>query len=432
MRIFGQKNEHSSTDHASSAAQTAFTATLTKTGTCAPDTPSPSRLLNLPGELRNEIYTHVARNQDAVRLSEGQIMLPALGGVCKKIRAEMRSIFEQEVVSNSTMDIDIEARVVNFDFDPLFKWLDENDQRSTEDQKQNARVLKIFVTCRPELPEGEFPKFDQRFWDRSEVRAKESMPHLLLANLGATLKGWSSGSNAIYAKSTGPPNLSPPRVLRTVDRDRYHIHPGCRRSLTGCHYCVGIIADTTWRSQDFNSFRSPETPLSGHDLCVAMHRYSGRFFASRTDRKLVLMLLQACESDCSKAARDAVAASDDENLKDLVQQADHEALTMTPFLKWTFHIVDRAIDRAAQRVKEIDDNQYQIRRVLRQRTTETYLRDQESQARRKRKLGASVTGYEKRAKRGEWSHSLGERKLDLDGVGTKVKEVLVMMESLHL
>lgn len=431
MRIFGQKHDHSSTDHAPTAAQTPFTATFTKTDTSALDTPSSSRLLNLPGELRNEIYTHVARTQDALRLSEGQIILPALGGVCKKIRAEMRGIFEQEVVSNITMDIDIEARVVNLNFDPLFKWLDENDQRSTEDQKQNARVLKIFVTCRPELPGGEFPNLDQRFWDRSEVKAKENMPHLLLGNLSATLEGWTFADKAFHRTSTGSHNSGPQRDIRSIGGVRYHVHPRCKRSSTGCHYYVGFIADTTWRDQDFNPFRSPETPLSGHDLFATTYRYDRE--GHRTDRKLALMLLQACESDCSKAARDNVATGDDENLKNLLQQVEHEALVMTPFLKWTFYIVNRAIDRAAQRVKEIDEDQYQIRKILRQQTTETYLRDQESRAKRKRKHEeADVISSDNIRKRGEWSRSLGERKVDRDGTEAKGREVLDLMAGLHL
>ena len=106
---------------------TPFTFVFTRVQTSNSDTACVSPFLELPAELRNKVYEYLASEEVALRLSAGRLILPPLGSVCKKIRAEMRGVYDHDLVSNATLRI--EARVINFHFRSLFRWLDEHDHQ---------------------------------------------------------------------------------------------------------------------------------------------------------------------------------------------------------------------------------------------------------------------------------------------------------------
>lgn len=147
MHLCGPTNGECGSQPSSSVTATPFTFTFTRIQTGDSGT---APFLRLPAELRNKIYELAVKDQQSLRLFEGQIVLPPLGRVCKKIRTEIRGIFEQEAISNTVLGI--EALVVNFNFKPLFEWLDERDQRTASTHMgRPGRVLHICVACRPEL-----------------------------------------------------------------------------------------------------------------------------------------------------------------------------------------------------------------------------------------------------------------------------------------
>jgi hypothetical protein len=390
MRVLGQADEQSSADHTPRSTPTPFAFTFTFTKISTPDTTTPcsSPLQNLPAELRNNIYKYVARDQKILRLSGDEIVLPPLGSVCKQIRAEMRGVFEHKVISNLTMDI--EALVVNFDFDPLSEWLDKNDQRYSLDEKRKARLLKVHVTCRPELPEGGNPRV-------AALRAKESLPHLLLRNVKALLHSWAPSG----------------------------IMPRYERQLTGRHYYLGFIADSTWRCQDFGPFKD-SSPWAIFEF---RHHLDCFLTAGSIDRNLIQVLWEACRTDCSRVARDAIPHRSiifHENLNDLLQQVEHGNHNKTSFLRWAFYINEQAVwnlEFARHFWKEAreKDRKHRLRIVGKDLNQMGYKRKQEEIVRcsKKRKVGLG-------------SCFVVEQEYNRDGTETESGEMLREMASMHL
>jgi hypothetical protein len=209
MKFFGQKVGPGSLD----LTHFTFGTTQTRTTDLGLDTPRESPLLKLPAELQNNIYEHVSRDEKVLKLSAGKVVLPPLGGVCKHIRAELRGVFEQEVISNT--DLEIQALVVNFNFQPLFRWLAEHDQRpiSPAVEKlahrppQKLRELVIHAKCRPEVVLA--PWLEKT--SLSPLLQEERLSALLLHNLTTTLNGWSMNVDmfvAEYAWCNRVPNPS--------------------------------------------------------------------------------------------------------------------------------------------------------------------------------------------------------------------------------
>jgi hypothetical protein len=152
MHLFGQQKEQSSLDLSPPTIPTPFTFVFTQVCTSNPDTSCLPPLLRLPAELRNNIYELVAKDQEPLILSAGKVVLPPLGEVCRQIRAEMRGIFEQEVISNAALPI--QSPAVNFNFKPLFEWLDEHDRaerRPATGSEHVIRELIMWPECRPYL-----------------------------------------------------------------------------------------------------------------------------------------------------------------------------------------------------------------------------------------------------------------------------------------
>lgn len=184
MHLFGPTSEDCGSHPPSSTTATPFTFTFTRIQTNNAET---ALFLKLPAELRNRIYELTVKNRRRLRVYDGRVVLPPLGNVCKKIRTEIRSIFEQEVIP--TM-LRIEALVVNLNFEPLFNWLDKHDQRTAfAHTDRPARLLIIRVLCRPELCLG--PWFDESSPRCSTLGKKQRVQHLLLQNLMASMTGWS-------------------------------------------------------------------------------------------------------------------------------------------------------------------------------------------------------------------------------------------------
>ncbi|GAB7330485.1 hypothetical protein MBLNU13_g02091t1 [Cladosporium sp. NU13] len=144
MHLFGPTNDERGSHSRPSTTATPFTFTLTQIQTSDSET---APFLKLPAELRNKIYELAAKQQKHLRLFGGRIVLPPLGRVCKKIRTEVRGLFEQEVICSP---LSIEALVVNFDFKPLFNWLDEHDQRPSSTHPGRERVCRLEADLRVE------------------------------------------------------------------------------------------------------------------------------------------------------------------------------------------------------------------------------------------------------------------------------------------
>jgi hypothetical protein len=99
-----------------------------------------SPFLNLPGEIRNQIYSEVARSTPLIRLFEGRVVLPALGAVCRQVRKEMRADYEEDVVLDPSKPI--VALVTNFNFHHLDRWLNKHS-RDLKDKLEAPRLLYI-------------------------------------------------------------------------------------------------------------------------------------------------------------------------------------------------------------------------------------------------------------------------------------------------
>jgi hypothetical protein len=85
---------------------------------------------NLPGELRNAIYELVVLNAP-LRLFEGRVNLPPFAHVCRQIRTEMIGIFEEHeeslILDVQSGRLPIKAKIINYDFVALYKWLERNE-----------------------------------------------------------------------------------------------------------------------------------------------------------------------------------------------------------------------------------------------------------------------------------------------------------------
>ena len=99
-------------------------------------------VLKLPGELRNAIYDLIAQDQDTIRLSDDQIVLPPLGCTYKQTRAELRGTFERIVLPNTALTI--EARIADMSYAALFGWLEANVRRSFGSGRRGLRTLRTF------------------------------------------------------------------------------------------------------------------------------------------------------------------------------------------------------------------------------------------------------------------------------------------------
>jgi hypothetical protein len=99
-----------------------------------------STFLKLPGEIRNQIYSEVARDTPLIRLFEGRVVLPALGAVCRQVRKEMNGNYERDVSLDPSKPIF--ALVTNFNFDHLSRWLVKNS-RDLNDRLEAPRLLCI-------------------------------------------------------------------------------------------------------------------------------------------------------------------------------------------------------------------------------------------------------------------------------------------------
>jgi hypothetical protein len=99
-----------------------------------------STFLKLPGEIRNQIYSEVARDTSLIRLFEDRVVLPAFGAVYRQVRKEMSGGYERDVTLDPSKPIF--ALVTNFNFDHLSRWLDKNS-RDLKDKLTEPRLLHI-------------------------------------------------------------------------------------------------------------------------------------------------------------------------------------------------------------------------------------------------------------------------------------------------
>ena len=276
--------------------------------------------------------------------------------MCKKIRAELRSIFEHEVISN--IAVVIEARVVNFNFNSLFRWLDEHDQQLIPESKHwTPRELKIHVTCRPELSINPWQDGDSSRHPTSH--ATELLPHLLLKNLSATMNGWSWDNDTLRSTSCTFVTLDSQQLMQTFGVSDMFVHSRCRRERTGHHYKVAFISEDTWHHLSHATFPISKVAFYDH-MFKTITCTRG---LSSEDRKLALMLREVCQSDCSEVERDAVAGTLDMNLGHIRPGVVVE-LSTTQFWKWNFTIACRA-DKEESRMTRAMVEHYDFMEKLR-------------------------------------------------------------------
>jgi len=348
MHLFGPTNKERGSHLPSSTTATPFTFIFTQIQTSDSET---APFLKLPAELRNKIYELAAKQQTYMILFEGRVVLPPLGKVCKKIRAEMRGIFEQEVISN--MALSIVAPVVNFDFKPLFNWLDEHDQRpNSTHPAQFARTLHIHVVCRPSLLLSHwFDESSPRCSSLGESLKRQRMQHVLLQNLMTTMNGW-SWQLAMYFSGYPRMHLASPHQIMRLPF--FHANARCRRLKTGYQYFVSIVANDTWRClddtpsaisqvsipQNKSPVRNPDSSTTNFYSKIYDALVCDESMRTDLDRKLALAVREACRLQRSRAERDAAAVFAD--LSHLRLNLRHRSLSATLYWKWTLVIYDRA------------------------------------------------------------------------------------------
>ena len=354
MYLFGPTNEERGSHFPSSTTATPFTFTFTQIQTSDSET---APFLKLPAELRNKIYELAAKQQERLILFDCRIVLPPLGSVCKKIRTEMRGIFEHEAISNTILGIT--ALVVNFDFKPLFNWLDEYDQRpNPAGPGCFVRTLDIHVARRPELSLG--PWFDEnspRYSTRGDSLKKQCVQHLLLRNLMLTMTGWSWELSMFFLGFPRSTSASPHRYTQSP---RFHTHPRCRRIKSGYHYNVTIMANNTWRCldntpstmsqvsipQNKSAIRDPDTSITNLYTGIYDALVCDESMRSDVDRRLALAVREACRSHFTRAERDAAALFTD--MSHLKMSFTRRSLSATLCWKWSFIIHDRAAKELAR------------------------------------------------------------------------------------
>ena len=79
-------------------------------------------LLELPPELRNQIYDHVATSTRTISVHEGALVPHALARTCKQIRSESIPVFESESIFYAHT---IKARVIDLDFTNLTTFIED-------------------------------------------------------------------------------------------------------------------------------------------------------------------------------------------------------------------------------------------------------------------------------------------------------------------
>jgi hypothetical protein len=391
MKVFGQEVGPGSRD------LTHFTFGGTQTPTTVTDfgldTSCESPLLKLPAELRNNIYEHVSREEKVLKLSAGKIVLPSLGGVCKQIRAELRGIFEQEVISN--IHLEIQALIVNFNFAPLLGWLDEHDQRpispAVEKLAQRpavkVRKLVIHATCRPGLVLA--PWLEETSF--SPLLQEERLSALLLHNLTTTLNGWSTNEDmfvARYAWCNRVPNSSLKDVakpyLEFLINDVAELHrigtENFRRERSGYNYKVAIVADESFRRSGDTAYQFPNRRKPALGFFDTMYKSVRSWGWMRTDidQKFALMLREACQSGRSELYHGTTLTWHDKSFK-----------------KCTSPVFDRA-------AKDLDGMEIELHAEQQERLRHALVTLEEEMKKKRSKMAAEVEVEEMTAMMAQW------------------------------
>lgn len=450
----------------SSATATPFTFTFTQIETSDSET---APFLKLPAELRNKIYELAAKQQNRLILFDGRIVLPPLGSVCKKIRTEMRGIFEQEAISNIALSIT--ALVVNFNFKPLFDWLDEYDQRPGSTYPgQFARILHIRLACRMPIKAIIEPLvrreltpvlFSGRGIEETALTVPSPSKHhgyYVRMELGTH----QSMSCPFYT------NLASPHQITRIPF--FHANARCRRIKTGHQYFVSIIVNDTWRclqdtpstksqvsvSQNKSPVRNPDSSTTDFYSRIYEALVCDESMRTDVDRRLALAVREACQSRRSRAERDAAAVFAD--LSPLRLNLRHPSLPVTLYWKWAFIIYDRAAKelsrleadlrvekqkrhelsmakKAEKAAKDERDRQFMLKpaaedhgfwRPLRVKVDANLLKDQHDMARRSNKRTKAEDAKPAHKQRASRSG------LESDGTEDEFEELTRLMAKWHL
>lgn len=204
-----------------------------------------SRLLRLPGEIRNQIYSEVALDAPVVNLFEGRAVLPALGQVCRKVRKEMSGVYEKDVAQDPSKPI--HAHVTNFNFHPLSKWLDKYS-RDLKDRIEEPRLLCITsVLLSPDCPASSVsPQIPLE--ERDQQSALDALDNSL-RTMEQSLDDWSRTWTACGKLSSNFEG----KICEAINF-RYDIHNQIVADRSGTAYAVA------WNPQTIH--RQPYIPRS--------------------------------------------------------------------------------------------------------------------------------------------------------------------------
>lgn len=223
-----------------------------------------SPILNLPGELRNQIYDEVACSAVHVKLFEGRVVLPPLARTCRKIRTEMSGKYEADVIKR---DVDVHAHVLNCNFEPLRKWLSAHENWSARFQGPvRGRVprLKIFLIL-------------------TSTEVIESSPHpklragLLHQKLQLWQREWHYGPlQRVYMslRDRRAHGLARPWEIKGAKCTRYWL---CRRRGSGLHYALACHV----RLMNTDHFKSFTLANNGRSYPTVEYHQSYPSFGSK-------------------------------------------------------------------------------------------------------------------------------------------------------
>ncbi|OQO03804.1 hypothetical protein B0A48_10444 [Cryoendolithus antarcticus] len=166
-------------------------------------------LLNLPGELRNNIYDCIHLNE-GIEVIKDRTRPHPLGYTCRQLHLEITS----HTAAHATLDaaIDVRTWVFDFDFSDIAKWL---DQHPCVDSDLEPRFLKLHLVTRPSTSLAGLPLEGDKN-DDYEIHLPISERRLCL--LERNMETWKVGRwNAENFKKDNEDSMPDPGLPRYLD-----------------------------------------------------------------------------------------------------------------------------------------------------------------------------------------------------------------------
>ncbi|KAK6441540.1 hypothetical protein LTR95_002240 [Oleoguttula sp. CCFEE 5521] len=166
-------------------------------------------LLNLPGELRNNIYDCIHLNK-GIEVIKDRTRLHLLGYTCRQLHLEITS----HTAAHATLDaaIDVRTWVFDFDFSDIAKWLDQHPCVGSD---LEPRFLKLHLVTRPSTSLAGLPLEGDKN-DDYEIHLPISERRLCL--LERNMETWKVGRwNAENFKKDNEDSMPDPGLPRYLD-----------------------------------------------------------------------------------------------------------------------------------------------------------------------------------------------------------------------